>query len=454
MRMAPSSGGGSDGFVVTGGQRFAVRLESLEASAAALRSSAEALGRARDGIYLSRLSVSPGACSTSGLGFEFGDQAWRLEERTRRAREESEGCATAVVRAAQAYCEEETAKAQALDGLQNVLLKADVMSGLLDVLGLGALGAASQPGVRSSTLAKFLKEVARDRMAGSATDVGRATRTALTPGAGDASRFSYALESLRQAQGHEPLDDGSFVPPSSIMVERVPRADGSFAVVVTVPGTQTWASDSEDGNLFDTEGILDGLAYRDSQTRTLIKQALEDQKIGSDDVVLFNCYSQGGIHVLGLLEDPAFVERYRVGAVTAVGSPVSAFDVPRGVPILSLTNADDIVPTASGRAAVPTESVLNVRTPSRSGPAAAGLFPQTVVAQAHDLGNYAGDAQELDRSDDSAVLAHKAAVGAALGAAAGTAPAAGTVAGAGAPGSTDSRRERFAYTASDPKTKG
>jgi hypothetical protein len=142
--------------------------------------------------------------------------------------------------------------------------------------------------------------------------------------------------------------------------------------------------------------------------------------------------------VFGLLEDEAFRERYKVAAVTAVGSPVSAFDLPAEVPVLSLTNADDIVPAASGRPAGPSPGVVSVRTPSRVGDAGTAMFPQEVIAQAHDLGNYERDAQIVDGSHNTAVLNHSATVSAALGGAAAVAAAS---------------RERFVYTGADASPK-
>jgi hypothetical protein len=227
------------------------------------------------------------------------------------------------------------------------------------------------------------------------------------------------------------------------MVERFVRADGSVAVMISVPGTETWEMDSPDGNLFDVEGILDGMAYRDSHARTLIRQALAEQALGSDDVVVFNAYSQGVIHVLGLLEEQEFRDQYRVAAVTAIGGPVSAFDVPVDVPVLSFSNADDIVPAAGARFLEPSGSVAMVRTPSRGGPVMAATFPQETVAQAHDLGKYAEEARLLDRSRDLGVAAHAAAVGAALS---------GTAAGTAGPAPQPQQRERFVYTGTDTRT--
>jgi hypothetical protein len=427
----------SEDFVITGGRGFAFRLDSLMNAAAALQASSDALGRAESALYSLRRYVEAGACRGSGLAFRVDQESLRLEAAARRTVDECVRVAASVGKAAASYAAEESRRAAAADGLQNLLLGSNAIPALLRLLGPHGVGQGLNysPESDGRTLARALRRWDRDSIDGGPDDVLVGPRSQIPAGTGNARTYSYALKSLRQAQGQETLDDGSKVPPSSILVERFTRADGSVAVMITVPGTQTWDLDAEDGNVFDTEGILDGMATSPSQVRGLIEQALADQNLGENDTVLFNCYSQGGIHVFGLLEDEAFRERYKVAAVTAVGSPASAFDLPADVPVLSLTNADDIVPAASGRPAEPSGGVVNVRSPSRAGWIARTQFPGEVVAGAHDLGNYARDARALDGSENRAVLEHSAAVAGALGAA-----------------TAITARERFVYTGSDTRT--
>lgn len=426
----------SDDFVVTGGRGFEVRLDSLEQAAAALSVSSASLSNAEYALYSMRRSVEAGACDASGAAVQLDQETLRLEARARRAVDECLGAASSVRQAATAYADEESRRASAADGLQNLLIGSSAVPAFLRLLGAKGIGRDLDlsPESDGRTLARALRARHQGDIDGTPADLLVGPRVPVSAGTGDPSTYSYAVRSLRQAQGQEALDDGSTVPPSSILVERFTRPDGSVAVMVTVPGTETWAMDSPDGNLFDTEGILDGLASRESQTRSLIKQALADQNLGENDEVVFNCYSQGGIQVFGLLEDQEFRARHRVAAVTAVGSPVSAFDLPDEVPVLSLTNADDIVPAASARQIEPSGGLVNVRSPSRFDLVAKAQYPQVVVAQAHDLGNYARDATALDSSGSPAVIEHSASMGAALGVGA------------------SASRERFVYTGTDTRT--
>ncbi|WP_422934527.1 hypothetical protein [Sinomonas sp. P47F7] len=434
---AMSSGG--DGLVVTGGRGYAVRLDSLETAAGELRDAAVAVANAGRTLYVSRLAVEGGACSGSALAVRYGDESLRIEGTARRIASEAEGVAASVRTAASAYEEEEARRAAAVDGLQNFLAGSEIVPLLLRQFGLGAFADLMRrsnqgPG---KTLAGMAREAANGGIEDSREGALSVDRARVAAGSGDPGTFAYSLRSLRTAQTQVPLDDGTSVPESSILVERFERADGTLAVLVTVPGTQTWGLD--DANLMDTEGILDGMAARDSQIRALIRQALAEQELGQDDEVVFTAYSQGVIHVMGLLEDEEFLARYRVSAVTAVGGPVTAFKPPAGIPVLSLTNADDIVPAAAGRIGEPSSSVVMVRTPPRGGAAERVAFPQETLAQAHDLGNYERDAALLDGSSNPSIAAHAAIVGAALGGA--------------SLGGPPPQRERLAYTGTDTKAK-
>ncbi|MDQ4503499.1 hypothetical protein [Sinomonas sp. ASV322] len=475
-----------DTFVVTGGRGFAARLESLDASASSLAAAAAALDRVQKALYIARHRVEAAVCALSVVGPRISDESRRIEAVVRRCVDEATREESAVRRAAASYAEEEAKRRSALDGLQNVLVDSDAIAGLLSIVLPRALFAdrrvpAAAPGHGA---AGFLRSVDPSRFEGRGDDATDVEMRVAVGGRGDGGTFAYAVRSLREAQGQEPLDDGTTVPPSSILVERFLKADGSVTVMVAVPGTQTWGADPSDGNILDSESILDGMARPESHVRTLIKRALEDQGLGPGDKVVFNCYSQGSIHVLGLLEDHEFTERYQVAGVMSVGGPVSAFAIPEDVPVLSLSNADDIVPATSGRLAPPSGSLVDVRTPSRTSPAAAAFFPKETVANAHSLDWYAQDASALDTSAAPAVREFAGAMAAALGgsaavgagaagagaaaagaAGAGTASAGASGAGAGAvgagavgagaagAGSAVGARERFIYTGTDPRTK-
>lgn len=435
---------GTDGAVVTGGRGFATHLDSLEAAAGELHDAAVAVRNAQGALYMARLSIAPAACTGSAMAAQYDDESNRLELRARRAVSEAEGIATAVRAAAAAYEEEEAKRAVAVDGLQNLLGGSGGVPLLLQLMGLPIL-AAFMGRARDSpgrSMASIIRGLASGQIEDSSGEDLAVSRAPVAAGSGDPGTFGYGLRSLRAAQSQVPLDDGSRVPESSILVERFVRADGSVAVLVSVPGTETWNLD--DSNVMDTEGILDGLGRQDSQVRALIRHALADQGLGPADEVVFTCYSQGVIHVMGLLEDPEFLGKYRVSAVTAVGGPVAAFNPPAEIPILSLTNADDIVPAASGHIAEPLGSVVSVRTPARGGAAAAATFPLQTAAQAHDLENYERDGQLLDASENPAVAQHAGIVGAALGAG---------VLGSAALAAPPPQRERFAYTGTDLRSK-
>ena len=271
-------------------------------------------------------------------------------------------------------------------------------------------------------------------IAGSGSDPVSVVRRSVRPGVANPATFSYAGESLRQAQGTAPLEDGTPVPPSSVIVERVPRPDGSTAVLLTVPGTQSWDPDDTSRNVFDSEGNLDALAGADSHARQLIERALADQELGEDDVVVVNAHSQGALHVFGLLEDEGFRARYPIVAVTVLGGAPRQFDVPDDIAVLHVSNVDDVLPSISADVLAPRPNIVDVVTPAHADREPLQPIPETVV-NAHAIDRYAIDANALDRSADPSVLAYAAGLGVFLG------------------GAASGARERYVYTASDTTTK-
>jgi hypothetical protein len=341
--------------------------------------------------------------------------------------------ATAAARAA--YEADETWRATATGGLQ--------LAGLGVLNGLPAFLAVQFPGAMGFILrGDPAKAVTRDvrawgtlgLIAGSSTDRVSVVRSSVRPGVANPATFSYAGESLRQAQGTAPLEDGTRVPPSSVIVERVPRPDGSTAVMLTVPGTQSWDPDDTSGNVFDSEGNLDALAGADSHARQLIERALADQELGEDDVVVVNAHSQGALHLFGLLEDEGFRARYPIVAVTVLGGAPREFDVPDDIAVLHVSNVDDVLPSISADVPAPRPNIVDVVTPAHADREPLQPIPETVV-NAHAIDRYAIDANALDRSADPSVLAYAAGLGVFLG---------GAAAGS---------RERYVYTASDTTTK-
>ncbi|WP_433875131.1 hypothetical protein [Sinomonas atrocyanea] len=449
-------------FTVTGGAAFRVDTAALAEAASALASAADATRRIAAGIESARAAVWRGACAGSAAA-RFDDEASALVRAAGTLRLDLAATRQAVDASARAYADAEAGRASGAEGLQGLarFLVGAAAPGLpWDLVrfapgrflagGLNGAAAVGSAAAASGALGGLGPLLAPWLPAGGPSDRIGVARSQAVGGEGGPSSFAYAAQSLRQAQGAATLEDGSPVPPSSILVERIPRGDGTTALMVTVPGTQTWNPDDPAGGVFDAEGNLHGLASRDSHARQLIERALADQDLKDGDVVVFNAHSQGSLHVFGLLEDEDFRRRYPVAAVTVLGGIPTAFAVPDDVPVLSVRQEDDVVPALSGSAPVPSPNVVDVRTPAhRDRPLAGDVLG--LVGAAHSLDRYAIDAQALDRSTDPSVVGYAAVLGAALGggAAASAAPA---VRGDAQTGGQAGQRERFIYTGTDTRT--
>lgn len=427
-------------FVVTGGAAFRADLEALESARVALEAAASLAGTLRDDLEWARSAVWRGACAASPRAAVFDAQAADL---VRDAGSMGLDVREAALRVAAAASDYRTAEGRiaAAAGAHQVMVRGFVWGLVPPGVWQFAGGSPGRDGalfLRTGLLAaSAVPALVPWVPAGKPDDRISVTRTRLAPGREDASTFDYAGRSLQQVQGSAALEDGSRVPPSSVLVERIPRADGSTAVMVTVPGTQTWSLDDPSGGVFDTEGNLDAMAGRDSHARQLIERALADQELRPGDAVVFNAHSQGSLHVFGLLEDPGFRARYPVAAVTVLGGVPTAFKVPDDVAVLSVANRDDVVPGLSGRFPVPRPNVVDVRTPSHADIGTAGPLP--AVVNAHSLDRYAADARALDTSDDPSVRGYASVLAAAVGTG---------IVGAGA----SAQRERLVYTGRDTTT--
>ena len=418
-------------FVVTGGAAFAVNTEAMEAAKGALDAAARDIESSRARLESARRAVWRGACAGSAAAARFDLDAAGLVGEAARAGLGASRIAQATAAARAAYEMGEFLRATPWAGLQFAGLWAARQAPLaLAPASPVALGALLDPAGHVSRALRVGGALVG--IVGWPNDRISIVRNAVRPGTGDPATFAYAGESLRQAQGTVPLEDGTEVPPSSVIVERFPRPDGSTAVMLTVPGTQSWDPDDESGNVFDSEGNLDALAGADSHARQLIERALADQELGGDDVVIVNAHSQGALHVFGLLEDERFRARYPIAAVTVLGGAPRQFDVPEDVAVLHLSNVDDPLPSISGRPLVPRPNIVDVVTPAH---ADRDLWqPLQTIVNAHAIDRYAHDANALDRSRDPSVLAYAAGLGLAVG------------------GAASAPRERIIYTASDTTT--
>lgn len=223
--------------------------------------------------------------------------------------------------------------------------------------------------------------------------------------------------------------DGKPVPLSSVVVDKYPRTDGSYAVVVSIPGTEKWApydspetTDDLKGNIAVMAQGTERRAYL-TQTQAAVVKALEAEKVTRRDDVVLNGYSQGGINAVALAADKEFTARYSVRAVTTAGSPVARFLGRVDASVLALENQQDVVPALDGAPNPRRPNIVTARfsaEPATLDPVLAGmaggrpsdalkgsLDVPTRIRNAHDIRNYIAAADRLDSSHDPAVRRHQ-----------------------------------------------
>lgn len=256
----------------------------------------------------------------------------------------------------------------------------------------------------------------------------RWTTAPQTPGPG--TFLGSAFRGARLAGGQEPVGPGEkAMPLSSVLVDKYPRTDGSYAVVVSIPGTEKWSPYDAGDTTDDLRGNVSAMAQATEQRRYLtqtqatVVKALEAENITARDDVVLNGYSQGGINAVALAADKEFTATYKVRAVNAAGSPVGRFLDRVDASVLALENQRDVVPALDGMPNPQRPNVVTARfsaEPATLDPAVEGLLKggplgalqgsldvKAKISNAHAVGNYIAAAEGLEDSHDPAVLRHQ-----------------------------------------------
>lgn len=223
---------------------------------------------------------------------------------------------------------------------------------------------------------------------------------------------------VRDAYGTGPSGPGADGT-AEVRLRKVDRGDGSFAVIVDIPGTEVWLPpDSE--SLFDLEGDLEAatsgnpaFARRQALVQQLVREALRDAGTSAHDLVVLNGHSGGGMHALALASDPAFLAEFNVRMVNVAGAPAGFYHPGPNVRILALENADDPVPAVDGSPNPTGRNIVTVRTPQHAG--AESLPLGRKIIDAHGIDGYRRDARLLDTCTDASVQAHRAELASILG---------------------------------------
>ena len=186
-----------------------------------------------------------------------------------------------------------------------------------------------------------------------------------------------------------------------VLVEKVHRADGGTAWVVTIPGTQDWGVTGE--HAMDLRANLGLVGGASATSLDAVRAAMRRAGVRPEDPVVLNGHSQGGLVAQRLAQTGEFDVR----AVVTFGSPVGAPTTRTRVPSLHLEHTDDVVPQLDGadNPADATTTTVRARSPEGSaGP-----------VEAHLMDGYAETAAEVDALGHASVEHVMEAVEEALG---------------------------------------
>lgn len=145
---------------------------------------------------------------------------------------------------------------------------------------------------------------------------------------------------VREAGRHRGVDSGQ------VRIEEIASPDGSTRYIVYIPATTDW-SPEPGPNTTDLTTNVQGMAGNDTVMREMVRQAIADAGIGSEEVMLVG-YSQGGITAGSLAADPEFLADVNVTALVSVGAPISDFAIDESVEVLSIEHEQDLVPDLDG----------------------------------------------------------------------------------------------------------
>lgn len=179
------------------------------------------------------------------------------------------------------------------------------------------------------------------------------------------------------------------------------RPKNSFSVVMY--GTQEWLPGSSNPQDMTTNFAAIGGIRTDQEAAVLV--ALEKAGAQPGDRIEFVGHSQAGLEGAALSANSEINSKYEVVSVVSAGGPISRFNIPESVRVLSLEHLND--PTPNLDAAVNplrknwlTYSVAGRPTPSTVQDTGAAAYVN------HDLTGYLEALRRIENSGDELVEAH------------------------------------------------
>ena len=144
---------------------------------------------------------------------------------------------------------------------------------------------------------------------------------------------------------------------------------------------------------FDLTSDLNGVGGRSSASYHAVVSAMKQAGVTSSSPVVLNGYSQGGL----LASQVAASRAFNVQGVVTFGAPSGQVAIPASIPVLTVRNAEDLVPATSGYDINPNAVVVE-RPVFATSP-----VPSDWAVPAHRLSYYQETAAVVDQASSSEV---------------------------------------------------
>ena len=179
-----------------------------------------------------------------------------------------------------------------------------------------------------------------------------------------------------------------------IRIDRYVQAGKPDRFDVYIAGTVTF--DPKTGTEpFDLTSDLNGVGNRSSASYQAVIDAMKQAGVTPHSPVVLNGYSQGGL----LASQVAASGHFAVAGVVTFGAPSAQVPIPASIPVLTVRNAEDLVPATSGYDINP-HAVVVERAVFSGGP-----IPSDTAVPAHRLDYYQQTAAAVDQARSSEVRA-------------------------------------------------
>ena len=177
-----------------------------------------------------------------------------------------------------------------------------------------------------------------------------------------------------------------------IRIDRYVEAGKPDRFDVYIAGTVTFDPKTHT-QPFDLTSDLNGVGGQQSASYHAVVSAMHEAGITSASPVVLNGYSQGGL----LASQVAATGAFNVHGVVTFGAPSAQVELPASIPVLTVRNAEDLVPATSGYDVNPNAVVVE-RPVFATGP-----VPSEWAVPAHRLSYYQETAAVVDQASSSEV---------------------------------------------------